>query len=117
MASMQVSTVIRPPNSSNGANNPKTYSSGIYNGTSDFIIGSSGTAGNPSKFKGRLSDCVAASRAFSATEAASLHKLGAGFRSRKVVQDQTYLVTWEHQGLYSPTSDTNIAGAEFITAT
>jgi hypothetical protein len=59
---------------SNGANNPLTYSSGIYNGTGDFAIGSRGNVDD--FFDGQIDEVAVFNRALSADEIQEIYENG-----------------------------------------
>lgn len=63
--------------SSNGADNPKTYSGGIYNSTAPFCIGAGLNGGSPSfYFDGLIDEVAVFSRALSADEVEDIYLNG-----------------------------------------
>ncbi len=60
--------------SENGSDNPKTYSSGIYNGTADVRVG--GRDGSSNYFDGLMDEVAIFDRALSAEEIADIYNYG-----------------------------------------
>jgi len=59
----------------NGANNPKTYSSGIFNGSNAFVLGNSGLAASDG-FDGLIDEAIIFDRALTAQEVAYIYNNG-----------------------------------------